>query len=72
MFGKVEVNGPDRHPLYVDLVQRADAKGDSGDVRWNFEKFLISPDGDVVARYRTRTAPEDPGLRAAIEAILPS
>src|SRR5438270_1257223 len=45
---KVEVNGPNRHPLYSQLVEHADADGYAGDVRWNFEKFLVSPSGDVV------------------------
>jgi glutathione peroxidase len=42
---KVDVNGPDRHPLYRELVTTPDADGEAGDVRWNFEKFLIAPSG---------------------------
>ena len=72
MTGKVEVNGPGRHPLYAALTATPDADGTAGDVAWNFEKFLVSPAGEVVARFRTRTTPQDPALRAAIEARLPA
>lgn len=71
MFGKVEVNGPDRHPLYAELTQTADASGEAGDVAWNFEKFLISPQGEVVGRFRPRTTPDSPEVREAIQAQLP-
>jgi glutathione peroxidase len=67
---KVDVNGPDRHPLYAELARVADATGYTGDIRWNFEKFLISPAGTVVARFEPRTEPEDPAVIAAIEAQL--
>ncbi len=50
----------------------ADAEGHSGDIRWNFEKFLISPSGEVVARFSPMVAPEDPALVAAVEAQLPA
>jgi glutathione peroxidase len=72
MFEKIEVNGPGRHPVYAELTQAADASGEAGDVQWNFEKFLVRPDGTVAARFRPRTGPEDPGLVAAIEASLPA
>jgi glutathione peroxidase len=72
MFEKIEVNGDGRHPLYDVLTEKADADGQAGDIQWNFEKFLISPDGEVVARFRPLIAPEDPGLVAAIEEQLPS
>ncbi len=71
MFEKVDVNGDDRHPVYQDLTQVADADGKSGDISWNFEKFLISPAGDVVGRYGPLTAPDDATLIADIEANLP-
>ena len=45
--------------------------GDAGDIQWNFEKFVIGPDGAVVARFRPRTVPDDPEVLAAIEASLP-
>jgi glutathione peroxidase len=71
MYAKVDVNGEDRHGVYDALVETADADGEAGDVKWNFEKFLVSPDGDVVGRFRPKTEPEDPALVAAIEAQLP-
>ncbi|HZU71825.1 MAG TPA: glutathione peroxidase [Acidimicrobiales bacterium] len=71
MTEKVEVNGPDRHPLYQALTAHADAEGKAGDIAWNFEKFLVSPEGEVVARFRPLTTPEADELVAAIEAVLP-
>ncbi len=71
MTEKVEVNGDDRHPLYAQLVTVADAEGYTGDIRWNFEKFLITPAGTVSARFDPRTAPDAPEVLAAIEAALP-
>jgi glutathione peroxidase len=71
MFEKIEVNGPGRHPVYQELTTVPDAAGDAGDIQWNFEKFLISPNGTVAGRFRPRTEPDDPGLVAAIEANLP-
>jgi glutathione peroxidase len=71
MFEKIEVNGPGRHAIYSTLTALSDAEGESGDVQWNFEKFLVGPDGEVLARFRPQTTPEDPELIAAIEAHLP-
>ncbi|MFG3420604.1 glutathione peroxidase [Micromonospora sp. NPDC048063] len=68
---KVDVNGPDRHPLYAALVGTADAEGHTGDVRWNFEKFLVAPDGTVAARFAPTVQPDAAELRAAIEKVLP-
>ncbi|MFI9806391.1 glutathione peroxidase [Streptomyces sp. NPDC052301] len=67
---KVEVNGEGRHPLYERLVGFADAEGESGDIQWNFEKFLIGRDGQVVARFRPRTEPDSTEVVTAIEAQL--
>jgi glutathione peroxidase len=72
MTGKVEVNGPGAHPLYQHLTGTPDVDGAAGDVAWNFEKFLISGHGDVVARFRPRTLPDAPEVRAAIESVLPA
>jgi glutathione peroxidase len=69
---KIEVNGPGRDPIYARLTEVADAEGSAGDIQWNFEKFLVSPDGAVVGRFRPRTEPDAPELRQAIEAVLPS
>jgi glutathione peroxidase len=68
---KVAVNGPGRHPLYQELTGAADAEGHTGDIRWNFEKFLIAPDGSVAARFHPRVEPDAPELIAAIEKVLP-
>ncbi|MEU9475490.1 glutathione peroxidase [Streptomyces sp. NPDC048191] len=67
---KVEVNGEGRHPLYERLVGFADAEGHSGDIRWNFEKFLVGRDGTVVARFSPQTEPESDAVVTAIEAHL--
>jgi glutathione peroxidase len=67
---KVEVNGAGRHPLYQRLVDFPDAEGHSGDIRWNFEKFLIGRDGTVVARFSPQTEPESDEIVTAIEAQL--
>ena len=64
MFSKIEVNGPERHPLYQFLI------GDGEDISWNFEKFLIDDQGQTVARFSPRTAPDDPELVSAIEQSL--
>ncbi|MFE2020076.1 glutathione peroxidase [Streptomyces sp. NPDC059499] len=71
LLAKIDVNGEDRHPLYTELTKLADAEGAAGDVQWNFEKFLISPAGEPVARIRPRTEPDAPEVLAAIEANLP-
>jgi glutathione peroxidase len=70
MTEKIEVNGPDRHPIYEELTKVADAEGADGDIRWNFEKFLVAPDGSVT-RFSPMVTPEDPALVSAIEAALP-
>jgi glutathione peroxidase len=71
MTEKLEVNGEGRHPLYQELTQVPDTNGEAGDVQWNFEKFLIAPNGVVVKRFRPRTEPESPEVVEAIEAVLP-
>jgi glutathione peroxidase len=70
MTEKVEVNGEGRHPLYTRLTRAADAEGHSGDVRWNFEKFLVGRDGTVLARFSPQTEPESPEVVAAVEGAL--
>lgn len=67
---KIRVTGRHRHPLYAELSQVPDAAGRAGRVRWNFEKILIGRDGTPRARFRSRTTPDDPALRAAVEAAL--
>lgn len=68
LFKKVEVNGSDAHPLYVQLKKRAPGLLGSQGVKWNFTKFLISADGQQVKRFAPTTKPED--LTAEIEALL--
>ncbi len=71
MTEKVEVNGPDAHPLYQRLTEATDAAGEAGDVRWNFETFLVAASGEVVGRFRPKIEPDAPEIRSAIEALLP-
>ena len=70
MFEKVEVNGDARHPLYDELTKVADAEGHSGDIRWNFEKFVIAPGGKIT-RFSPMVTPEDETLVKTIEGNLP-
>ncbi len=71
MFEKIDVNGDDRHPVYQELITFPDADGEAGDVQWNFEKFLVSPTGEIVQRFRPMVDPEAPEVTDAIEANLP-
>ncbi|MEN9621509.1 MAG: hypothetical protein RL499_1702 [Actinomycetota bacterium] len=71
MTEKVKVNGKKRHPLYAELVQAPDAHGVAGPVTWNFEKFLVLPNGEV-HRFRPNVLPDSPEIVALIEANLPS
>jgi glutathione peroxidase len=68
---KIDVNGARRHPIYRELTAVADAAGHKGDIRWNFEKFVVSADGLKVTRFGPQTAPDDPAVLAAVEAGLP-
>ena len=70
MMEKIDVNGDERHPIYAELTQVADGEGHSGDIRWNFEKFLVAPDGSIT-RFSPLVTPEDPNLVSAVEAALP-
>ena len=70
IFEKIEVNGTGRHPIYEVLTAVPDANGEAGDIRWNFEKFLVRPDGSVAARFRPRITPDSPEVLSAIEANL--
>ncbi|MEI8050512.1 MAG: glutathione peroxidase [Actinomycetes bacterium] len=71
LFEKIDVNGEGRHPIYAELTEAPDAEGAAGDVAWNFEKFLVSPSGKIVGRFRPQVEPRDADLVAAIEAQLP-
>jgi glutathione peroxidase len=72
LYEKIDVNGQGRHPLYNELTEVPDATGEAGDIMWNFEKFLVSRGGDVVARFRPRTTPDDPSVLQALELELAS
>ena len=68
MFSKIDVNGPNRHPLYIALAGK-----DSpfpGDIKWNFSKFLVGRDGKILHRFEPGTTPESPELTAAIDTAL--
>ena len=70
MFAKTKVNGRSRHPLYAELTKVPDASGKAGRVSWNFEKFVVTPDGSV-HRFRPTTEPDAPEIVELIEAALP-
>lgn len=66
LMEKTRVNGPRKHPLYAALTREPDADGKAGKVTWNFEKFVIAPDG-TVSRFRPKVHPDAPEVIAAIE-----
>jgi glutathione peroxidase len=68
---KADVNGQKQHPLFRELTAWPDAEGVAGEVEWNFEKFLISPAGEVVGRFRPQVVPESTEVVSAVEAVLP-
>ena len=70
LFAKLDVKGPDQHPLYAMLTRLPDDAGKAGNVAWNFEKFLIDRDGHAVRRFRSKVTPDDPRLVEAIESLL--
>ena len=72
MFAKIEVNGENRHPVYDVLTETQDSAGEVGDVRWNFEKYLVAPGGRVVARVRPQESPATPEFVALVEENLPA
>lgn len=70
MFEKVRLNGKNAHPLYQELTKTPDPDGKAGKVKWNFEKFVITPAGDV-HRFRPNVIPTDPAIVSVIEENLP-
>jgi len=70
LFSKIDVNGAKRHPLYAWLTSAEVGPDAAGDIKWNFGKFVVGRDGQVVARFAPPTAPDDPALVAAIEKAL--
>jgi glutathione peroxidase len=71
MYDRVRLNGKKAHPLYAELTQTPDADGKAGKVSWNFEKFVVTPDGNV-HRFRPHTEPDAPEIIELIEASLPA
>ena len=69
MLAKTDVNGDGRDALFQQLTQAADAGGAAGDVQWNFEKWLLSPQGEVVARFRPLVDPGDAAIASAVDAL---
>ncbi len=70
MTEKIEVNGAERHPLYATLTETPDEKGKAGDITWNFEKFLVDGEGDVIARYSPGVVPDDQQIMGAVEQLV--
>jgi glutathione peroxidase len=70
LFDKIEVNGPNRHPLYVLLA--GESSPFPGDIKWNFNKFLIGSDGKILKRFDSKVKPDSPELVQAVEAALPA
>ncbi|WP_265446040.1 glutathione peroxidase [Flexivirga meconopsidis] len=70
MTEKIDVNGDDRHPIYAELTQAADETGKSGDIQWNFEKFVISADGTVLQRFSPTVTPDDERVVGAVDSAL--
>ena len=70
LYAKLDVKGPNQHPLYSILSESADDAGKAGNVKWNFEKFLVGRDGRVLRRFRSKVVPEDPAIVGAIESLL--
>lgn len=68
MTTRLEVNGAERHPMYRLLA--GEGAEFEGEITWNFEKFLVGPDGRVLARFSPRTTPDDPVVIQAIEQAL--
>ena len=67
LFEKIDVNGPDRHPIYGELTKATYDDGEGGDIKWNFEKFLIGRNGEIVARFTSNVDPESKEMTDAIE-----
>ena len=70
LFAKIDVNGPEASPVYKTLTSKESDPKFAGDIKWNFEKFLIGRNGEIVARFPTGTKPDAPEVIKAIEAEL--
>src|SRR5687768_10696871 len=70
LMSKISVAGDDRHPLYKFLTEEQTAKDFAGDIGWNFTKFLVDRNGNLIGRFATKTSPDEPAVTAAIEKAL--
>ncbi len=70
LFAKIEVNGDGRHPLYAWLTAQDTQPEGPGDIQWNFGKFVVDKQGQVVARFEPATKPDDPALLEALDRAL--
>ncbi len=70
MFSKIHVTGPDIHPLYEYLTSEETNPEFSGEITWNFNKFLIGPGGEILNRFDRKVKPEDPEMIEAVESAL--
>ena len=68
LFDKIEVNGPNRNPLYVSLA--GDGSPFPGDIKWNFNKFLIGRDGKILKRFDSKVKPDSAEMVQAVESAL--
>lgn len=68
MFSKISVKGSDIHPLYAELTSMPAPIG--GEVQWNFQKYLVDREGNVVRMFEPRTTPDDPEVVQAVEELL--
>ena len=70
LFAKLKIKGQDTAPLYEIMSRRPDDDGKAGNVGWNFEKFLLYQEGEVMRRFRSKVRPDDPKVISAIEALM--
>ena len=70
MFSKISVKGKDKEPLYDYLIDKKTDPEFGGAITWNFNKFLIGKNGDIINRFDTKTNPDDPAIISAIESAL--
>ena len=70
MMSKVSVKGDDKTPLYQYLTDKSANPKTGGDIQWNFTKFLVGPDGQIIARFEPKVTPDSPEVTGAIEQAL--
>jgi len=70
MYAKISVKGADMHPLYQFLTDKTANPATGGDIKWNFTKFLVGKDGNVIARFESAVTPESAEVTSAIEKAL--